>query len=631
MIYRRMFFYVMTSILCCIYCPAITAAAAPNRMNMSQMQDFEKELEEANKAIEEWVSSLSPEEQADFNRQVEEMSQMFENMSEDEFEKFLGEMFAEEPMSEPNPFPEVQPVALPEKVEVVLSAEDKKKTQTAIKILDDVIKQSNLFMVLVNSSPELPNRITRWGEKGDISNWQAGATWDTFKLELESFVQKLYKAQEQDVHTKQYKYLLNLIADEGLYNNIIQLQSALNDLLPAINLPEFGIQKLNAQSKNAIKDILKKYTEGFYLLTIPTSLDALFEKYAPEAEKIKTEEEAANKRSLEAARQTRTPAAATEAGYGDSGYGYDYGYGYGNDYGYNPYDYGSYGNDYNDYYPDYGYGNDYGTDSGTTGGGKGGGGSSGGGGKSGGGGAGKGKEEGKDEGKKTGSKEKFVPEYETERSIADIKTSMSDIAAAMHDEDKNPTALGNLAETINTKDVDVILAGSTLPAIVDKKLDTIIKAMETVEKKKLNVADLGHYKNEIQKTFDKNKKELESLRDAIDTFAKPENIEKEKKGTKKTGAKDDEKSKKTDISKLSAEKQWAYFGGKETDLKDNEETKKLKEAIKTPVSLLDIKDKIDKILKEMKKFSEKKSNIPVVKEEKKEEPKKEDVTDITLE
>jgi len=625
MTYRRIFFHIMISVLCCIYFPIITAAAAPNKMNMSQMQDFEKELEEANRAIEEYIGSLSPEEQAEFNKQVEEMSRMFENMSEDEFEKFLGDMFAEEPMTEPNPFQEIQPVAAPEVVEVVLSAEDKKKAETAIKILDDVIKQSNLFMVLVSSSPELPNRITRWGTKGAISNWKAGANWDAFKVELEGFVQRLYKVQEQDL-SKQYKYLLHLIADEALYNNLIQLQTSLNNLVPTINLPEFGIQKLNVQSKIAIRDILQKYTEAFYLLDIPKSLDTLFEKYAPEAEKIKAAEEAANKRALEAARQVRTPAEKTEAGYDTSGYGYDYGYGYGGDYGYNPYDYGSYGGDYG-YSPDYGYGYDSGNGAGTTGGAGGrGGGSGGGGGPTGGGTT---TQPSKENDKTGGPQKKFVPEHEIERSIADIKTSMSDIAAAMYDEDKQPTALGDLANTINNKkDVDVILAGSTLSAIVDKKLDTIIQAMETVEKKRLNVADLSHYQNEIKKAFDKNKKELENLRDAIDTFAKPKDIEKEQEKTNKAGTKESEKPKKTDISKLSKEKQWAYFGGDESKLPENEETKKLKDAITAPVSLFDIKDKIDKLLTEMKKFSEKKSNIPMP-VEKKEEPKKEELPDIS--
>src|SRR6266478_4397386 len=124
MTYRALFSTLIMSMLFCCYSPTIIAAGAP-KMSMQQMQDFEKELEEANKAIEEYVSSLSPTEQAEFNKQVEEMSRMFENMNEDEFEKFLGEMFADEPMTEPNPFQEIQPVAASEIVEVALSAEDK--------------------------------------------------------------------------------------------------------------------------------------------------------------------------------------------------------------------------------------------------------------------------------------------------------------------------------------------------------------------------------------------------------------------------------------------------------------------------------------------------------------------------
>lgn len=623
MTYRTILFHFL-SILCCIYSPIMLSQ---QKMSMSQMQDFERELEEANRAIEEYIGSLSPAEQAEFNKQVEEMSRMFENMSEDEFEKFLGEMFADEPMMEPNPFQEIQPVTAPETTEVVLSAEDKKKAETAIKILDDVIKQTNLFMVLMSSSLELPNRITRWGAKGDISNWQAGTTWDAFKIELENFVQKLYKVQEQDL-SKQYKYLLHLIADEALYNNIIQLQTSLNSLVPTINLPEFGIQKLSAQSRQIIKNILAKYTEGFYLLTIPKSLDDLFEKYAPEAEKIKAAEEAGAKRALEEARQVRTPAEKAEAGY-DASYDYDYGYGPSYDYGYSPYDY-SYGGDYG--YNPYEYSYDSGgTGTGTPGtAGSRSGGTSGGGGGSIGGGTTTQTDKGSD--KAGGPKKGFVPEHESERAIADIKTSMSFIADAMYDEDKKPTALGDLVNTINKKnDVDVILAGSTLPAIVDKKLDTIIQAMETVDKKRLNVADLGHYQREVKKTFDKNKKELESLRGAINTFATKEDIEKEEK-TKKVGAKDGAQSKKTDISKLSKEKQWAYFGLDESKLGDDKETKKLKEAVGTPVSLFEIRDKIDKVLNNIKKFSEKKSDIPVAKEEKKEEPKIENSPiDITRE
>lgn len=615
MTYRAMFLNILMSVACCAHSPIMIAGQ--QKMGVQQMQDFEKELEEANKAIEEFVSSLPPAEQAEFNRQVEEMSRMFENMNEDEFEKFLGEMFAEEPTMEPNPFTETQQI-VQEVVGVTLSAEDKKKVETALKILDDIIKQSNLFMVLINSSAELPNRITRWGTKGDISNWQAGAQWNTFKLELEALVHKLYKAEEQDLDTKKYKYLLELIADEALYNNLIELQTSLNALVPTINLPEFGIQKLSAQSKTVIKDILKKYTESFYLLTIPKSLDTLFEKYAPEAEKIRAAEEAANKRALESARGVRYPAAPSEpAGVEAGSMGYDYGYGYpqyyGGDYGYNPYDsYGQYGSS-----PDYGSsGFDTGAGAGKP---SGGGGAGGGGGSTGGGDKGKEEEGDKDKGKK--EQQRFVPEHEIERAIADIKTGLDDIKGAMVDEEGNPTKLAKLADTINESDVDIILAGSTLPKIVDTKLDAINNALETIDKKKLTPNDLSHYQREVQKAFDKNKKELEQLQKEVSTFSTADKIKEEEDQAKRHPAKEGEKPKaKTDIATLSKEKQWAYFGGELAELPVDDTTNKLTTDIGTPISLFEIKTKIDKLFDDMKKFMTKKSEVPVAPKKKEEAP-----------
>jgi hypothetical protein len=415
-----------------------------------------------------------------------------------------------------------------------------------------------------------------------------------------------------------------MIADESLYNNLIQLQTSLNSLVPTINLPEFGIQKLSTQSKNTIKDILNKYTEGFYLLSIPQSLDALFEKYAPEAEKIRSAEKAGADRALESARGMRTPASPETAGIGSDSYGYGYGYDSYNpysDYNYNPYDsYNPYG-DYN-YPSDYNYGSD--TSSSNAGGGKGGS-------RGGNGGGSSGSRRDKEEPGKESDKNKpkgIIPQHDIERAIADIKTGLDDIAAAMTDEEGNPTKgnptkLANLAETINNDtEIDVILAGSTLSTIVDRKLDTVAKALETINKKALNSTDLSHYKKEVEKAFDKNKNELEKLSKAIDTFGKTEDIENAAKEAKKKGLPADKTTKKK-IETLSKEKQWAYFGGDDTLL--GTDTNKLGEKITSRANLLDIKTKINKLLADMKKFLGKKSEVPAVTT-----PKKQDEPVITI-
>jgi len=605
-----------------------TVAGGYNQMAMPNMEDFEKELAEANRAIEEYVASLPPAEQAAFNQQVDEFAQMFESMSEDEFEKFLGEMFADESMMmmEQNPF-EIIDTPAEEVVEVVLSNEDKKKVETAIAILDDIIKQSNLFMVIVNSSSDLPNRINRWTAKGDIPNWQNEANWNSFKIELEGFVQKLYKAEEQDLTTKQYKYLFDLIADEALYNNLIQLQTELKALVTTINIPDFNIQKLSAQSKKAIKNILSKYTESFYLLGVPKAIDVIFEKYLPEAEKIRAAEENATKRALEASKAPRNPAGATSAGSeSDSGYGGydDYSNYYGG--GYDPYGYDSnyYGGGYDPYgYDSYG-GSDYGSSSGR-------GGSSGGGRSGGGGGGSRGSRADKAEDDETSDKDKkgkkskseqFIPNYEIERAIADIKSSLEDIKAALSDEEGNPTKLANLASHISKdEDVDVILSGATLPTIVDKKITTIVDALKTIDKiidkKKMSSKDVTHYQKEIKKFFDANKKELEGLRDSINTFEAKTEEEKREAAEYAKANPTAEKSKNIDISTLSKAKQWAYFGGDDALLDDQVAADaKLKESITSRVSLFDIRDNIDTLLKDVNKFATKKVEDPKPKKEK---------------
>ena len=598
-----MFFQITISIILCI---SSVTTAMYNQGAMPQMQNFEAELAEANKAIEEYVASLPPAEQAEFNRQVEDMSRMFENMSEEEFEKFLGEMFTEEQMMEPNPFETSEPT-VQEVVEVTLSADDKKKVETAIKVLDDVINQSNLFMVIINSSPDLPNRINRWAAKGVLANWQAGLDWDKLKIELENFVQKLYKALEQDLTTKKYKYLFELIADEALYNNIIQLQSSLNALVPTINLPEFSIQKLSAQSKTAIKNILNKYTESFYLLTIPKNLDVLFEKYAPEAEKIRAAEEAATKKALEASKGIRTPAAAMQAGMEAEG-GYDFGY---NPYGgYEPY----YGGGYEPYYGGEGYKPDYGGGYGDYGSG-GGGGRGGRGGESAGetsrtGGEGKSKEEKEREEKKKREEKQFIPNYEIERAIADIKSGLEDIAAAMAVDETTgiPKSLAMLDEMLKKPEVDVILAGSTLP-MVDKKLSVIDEAVKKISSKTLNATDLAHYQSEIKKAFAKNDKELKTLLDQIDNFELKTEDEKEaaKKAAPKTAPGEETTPTKIEVSDLPVATQWAYFGANTSLLPSGDENAKLQEQITAPVSLFDIKKKLVELRKNIDTFQKKKA------------------------
>jgi len=615
MTYYKIFFNLLFSILCCFFSSTIIPGMpGQNMMGMNTM-DFESEVEEMNKIIQDYVSSLPPAEQEEFNRQVEEMTQMFENMSDDDIDKLMNELFADEAMTESNPF-EISEPQVEEIKEVVLTSEDKKKIETILKIVNDIINQSNLFNVIVNSSPELPNRITRWGNKGEILNWQETSDWDKFRIELDAFVQMLYKLLDQDITTKKYKYIFDVIEDQGLYNNLIQLQTELNKLVPKVDIPEFNVQKLSDESKETIKEILGKYAEGFYLLNITQAINKIFEKYLPEAEKIRVSEEAATKKALDAQKGTRTPAAKTEAGIESDDMGYDSGYYGGSDYGYSSYDpYSSYGGGYNDYgySPDYGSYGDYGSDSSSR---RSGGDGSSGGGERGSYGSSNGETgDSKDKSKKgkgRGDKSSFVPNVKIERAIADVKSGLGDIIKAMTPDETTtlPTNLANLAETIKKDDIDIILAGATLP-MVSTNLSTMNDAIKKITKETFNADDLAHYQREIQNAFTKNNKELKALRDEIDKFEFLK-TEEEKEAAKKR------ESTKIDASTLPEEHQWAYFG--QETLATGDKADKLQEQIKARASLFDIKEQIDTLFKDVDQFAKKQA--PVMKQEPK--PDKED-------
>src|SRR5436190_4438665 len=197
----------------------LTLFATPNinslgDFDFDQMQNLQQELEEANRAIEEYISSLPADEQADFNRQVDELSQMFENMSDEEFSSFLNEMFTDESMAMPMetlaPMSQEAPVEIP-----TLTTEQKKKVENIIKVIDDIIRQSNIFLVQISSSLEAAKNINNWIRKGSILDWQPNIKWEGFKIEIEKFVQQLYKLEDKDLATQDYKYILDLIEDES--------------------------------------------------------------------------------------------------------------------------------------------------------------------------------------------------------------------------------------------------------------------------------------------------------------------------------------------------------------------------------------------------------------------------------
>lgn len=548
------------------------------QMTPEQLQDLERELAEANKMVNDYVSTLSPEEQAEFNRAVDEVSQMFENMDEEEFNKFMEELFTEEPSAEEPAQAPPQPVAPPvQEEEEEIIAPEKGKIENALAMLDDIIKQTNAFIVKVQSSPELPARIERWGKEKSISNWQPDLTWSSFKAQTELLIQKLQKAKDKNPKTKAYKYLADLIEDEALYNNLSQLQTNLIKTVHLVEIPVFAAEKISKKSKKAVRSVMNHLIEGMYILKIPQALEKLFEKFEPKAKKVREAEEFAEKQAIEASKRQRVPARAVEAGVAFEG-------GYGVDHGYSP----SYGG-YESSRPSI----DYSTPSYTarapsyspT------------------------RAEEKGEDKKMPSqpttlapstkakdeeKEKIedlartaksteVPtDQATDALLLEIKLSMKDVARKIT---SNKILQSIDAHLTGGGEVNESLSNDVLPEI-NEKINSIRDTIKTMEKKVSQFADRvrEYYSKELNTAIDQSKESLVNLSLAI---------------------------KKVDITKVSLEKQYVYLGDDKAleEMKKNKDLKTKAEDLEKkdkPLSLKEVQKSIDDLLEEVKTFAEKK-------------------------
>src|SRR5439155_11324401 len=89
--------------------PLVPEGAMPNlsEADLAELEQFEQSLAQASQEIDQYIATLSPEEQTQFYQSVQEMESMLENMSEDEFQQLMGEMFPgmipEEMMGQPIP------------------------------------------------------------------------------------------------------------------------------------------------------------------------------------------------------------------------------------------------------------------------------------------------------------------------------------------------------------------------------------------------------------------------------------------------------------------------------------------------------------------------------------------------
>lgn len=275
-----------------------------NGKNMALSQEDIKMLNEVEQEINKFVATLSPEEQQSFWKDVDELTKVMSNMSEDELVKFMEDVFQEQA---PQPTPPVVAPPAPAPIEKPVVEEPKpikpemlKAQERALLLIDSLITKINNFIGKTQLIPDLSNTIKNWSLEKKIKNWPAQTTWAQFKSQVEELEVKLNRLKERNPQTNQYRHLDEFIKNEALYNNLSKLNTVLTQHEPKIELPSFVLEKMAEEAKKAMRTVIDSLIESLTALQIPADLDAVFEKYEPTAKTLKEQQEAAKKAAEQA-------------------------------------------------------------------------------------------------------------------------------------------------------------------------------------------------------------------------------------------------------------------------------------------------------------------------------------------
>lgn len=304
--------------------------------------------------IDNFVRNLPVEQQKQFYKDVEELTGIMEKMSPDELNDFVGSVFSEAGLTETpkpptapqpattTPAQEEKPKPAETKPAVVIMTAPSGPTEKALAMLDAIIDRTEEFMLKAQIIPELPGKMNKWVVQKKLTEVSAKIDWSTLETQIDAFKILLYELKETDPKTGVYRHIGNLIKDEALYNNLATLQVTLDAYVPQVYVPDFGLDMVSKESREAIRHVISQYLELFYLLKAPDAIKKILQAYESRAKELTEEEKKfaeKAKQDIEKPRRAApgektpgTPVTPSQT-YMPSPYEYDYSGGYG---GYTP-------------------------------------------------------------------------------------------------------------------------------------------------------------------------------------------------------------------------------------------------------------------------------------------------------
>jgi len=285
--------------------PGAMGPANKNLVDMSQMSEEEllQFQQEVNTQIEEFVRTLPEEEQKQFYKDVEELSQIMSTMSEEELMQFMDQVLTEEQQQATQPSPtkpatEVMPAVPEEKPKPVEVKQPTTTTQPFLITVETVLDALERFLLKAQIIPELSGDMSNWVAQGKIKQWQALTTWSQFQEQINMLVYSLKKLKERDPQrTQLYRYLGYV--DDALQKVVQDLAATLNNYEPKVEAPAFGLGKISKQSRAAIQQIIDALGNALYTHQLLDRLDKVFKSYGPREQELTKMEEERQKKALE--------------------------------------------------------------------------------------------------------------------------------------------------------------------------------------------------------------------------------------------------------------------------------------------------------------------------------------------
>lgn len=287
---------------------AVASASSMHSQPMLPALPTEEELKLLNEEVDKFRNSLSAQERAEFDAQVDMLAKEMEKMSEEELTKFVETVFNPEtnglpPIAPQQPKTEqpVIPIA-PQEPLYKPSAVPTKSIEAARALLVDLSALLESFLRKAHLIPDLFGKLNAWvpvafmGGKQDL-------TWQELKKELQQLNANLKLCLAVDPETGHYYYLTSLIEQEALYQHLVQLHNLFVQQEPFVEAPAFGVGDISKSSRKATEALLAQCTQSIYVFNSNKELEKLFSGFEPEAKKVREQEEGYRKSAFEASKK----------------------------------------------------------------------------------------------------------------------------------------------------------------------------------------------------------------------------------------------------------------------------------------------------------------------------------------